>query len=379
MIDILMIAVAVAVLLLTRCWVLTGNMPVSEYTSDRLRNSDVEGGKHIYQGGNVGRHVATGFARPFEVCDEFLGIAYEEADNSNGSSGDKDVEVHVTGDFAIAITGVTRADVGQAVFATADDAVALSGHALAFMGRIVAIESPGVAIVRLKRPGELPRHDDGAPLCKGGPWTLATGVAGDGTEFVDGDGVLVASLLGLGVIPADGRVQLSLDNTTEVSNAGLVTPAKFDVDSGVVFKIRVAAYSTSGAAMAGAAVDLHFGLADEVVRTAVAPTRHVQFQVNGEVTTLNLGADDNTNDVPETDTTLELPKTLATAEDYTIIIRTDGTVEVYNGATAISTPSLALIDFTGGGSLRGFCNVEKTAAPGIAIVEVVNFQVFGGA
>lgn len=359
---------------------LSANSKVDIYATQEVRRFEVEAAKHIYRGALVGRHFATGYARPFAVGDEFIGISTQEVDNTSGANGALSVDVIVSGDFAFALTGVTRLDVNAAVFATADNAIALNGHSLGFLGRVIGVEKTSVAIIRLKVPGELPAPTDtGTLLCRGGPFAKATGNNGGGTEYIDGDGCILASTLGLGVIPAaQGGFQLSIDDTDEASHASLRTHAKFDVDKGLVLVAKIAAYSTSGVAMTGANVDLHFGLADAVVYTAVDPTYHCLFQVDGAGTTLNLGADDDSVDVPESDTGLELPITLATAVRYVIIIRGDGKVEVWAGTTQVTAPSLAAIDFTGLGNLCGFVNIEKSSAVGIGIVEVPKFAVYGG-
>jgi hypothetical protein len=193
--------------------------------------------------------------------------------------------------------------------------------------------------------------------------------------------MIVASALGLGVIPAaDDRLQLSLDNTSEVSNATVKTAAKFDLDKGIVMRCRIAAYSVSGTAMTGTVLDLDWGLADAVVVTAVDPTVHVRCHVDAGAVTVLLGADDNSTDVAEADCGAEIGITAALAELYTFIVRPGGagSTEVYNEATLLTAPSLALIDFSSGGNVVGFVNIEKTAAAGIGIVEILELAVYGG-
>ena len=367
-------------LLVRPLWVLSANALLEHFPDQRTRTWPVDAAKHIYRNALIGKHVATGYARPFVVCDEFIGISYAEADNTLGAAGAIDCEIETEGDWVISLTGVTIADVGRAVFATADNTIALTGHALAYMGRIIGVAAANYAIVRLKDEGELPTHADaGTQLTTFGPWTKATGNNGAAAEHIDGDGVLVGSALGLGVIPKYHGSQLSLDDTDEASDAGLVTVAKYLPTKGIVARFKIAAYSTTGVAMTGANVDLDFGLANAVVRTALDPSHHVHFHVDGAGTTLELGGDDDTHDVAEADTSLELPLTLALADEYTIIIRVDGSVEVYNGATLIAAPVLTTLDFSAVTTLlAGFVNVEKTSAAGIAIVEVCDFQVFGG-
>jgi hypothetical protein len=367
-------------LLLSRSWALSANTDVPMYGEQTFSEFEVEGGQRLFRNGIMGRHVASGYVRAFEPGDEVVAITYAETDNRSGGDGAIMARGFVSGDFVLTISGVDRGDLGKPVYAGSDDPgdVALNGHPLAMLGRIVMIDGTDKCRVRFKLPGELPGRGEGGPMCLGGGFSKATGAAGGGTEYVDGDGFLVASALGLGVIPTDNGVQLSLDTTDEASHAGLVTAAKFDLDKVIVMQAEIAAYSVSGTAMSGTNVDLDFGLADAVVRSAVDPTRHVRFHVDGGDTTLLLGADDNSHDVAEADTTLELPKTLATAELYTLIVRNDGTVEAWAGATRITAPDLSAIDFTSGGYVAAFANVEKSSLAGVAIVEVRNIRCLGG-
>ena len=44
-------------------------------------------------------HAAGGYAQPLTAGDPFVGIAYEEIDNTGGSDGDKSVRVYLHGGF----------------------------------------------------------------------------------------------------------------------------------------------------------------------------------------------------------------------------------------------------------------------------------------
>lgn len=97
---------------------------------------------------------------------------------------------------------MTDKDAGKAVYATADDTIALVGHPDAFVGRILHkdIDQSNSALIRLKQPGQKPSsfdhgsieivHDFGSAITE-------TGNNGGGTP-VHSDGLRLVSALGLG-------------------------------------------------------------------------------------------------------------------------------------------------------------------------------------
>lgn len=362
---------------------LTANTPRMEQAGHTFVSLGVVAAKHIYQGAIVGRNYGTGYVQPFLVCDEAMGFAYDEADNSAGAVNAIACKIQTSGDFIMTLTGVTIQDIGKAVYATADDAIALTGHALGFLGRVKSVYASNKAVITLKKPGELPGpNDDGCMLCVAGQSTLSTGATGSATlEYPSGGGVLFASLLGLGVRPAAGnRIVMELDNTSEAATATVLTPIRFDLDKGIVFDVALCAYSTTGTALSGSATDLDWGICNAIVYTALDPSIHVHMHVDGADTNLiGLGGDDNTTDVAESQAgSLTLPKVTGGSTRYTFIIRPATAPEVYAAGVLVALPSLAALVFTGLGSVCGFVNLEKTTSTDVGAVEIDRFLMAGG-
>ncbi len=129
---------------------LTANRDVKFYASMELVELGVDDSAVIYKGALVGRNRATGYARGLVAGDEFLGVAYEKADNtiSGHSAGGVLVKLHQAIDVVHALAGVAAGDVGKDVYASADDALTLTPTGNSRVGRVVAVESSGVARVR---------------------------------------------------------------------------------------------------------------------------------------------------------------------------------------------------------------------------------------
>lgn len=92
---------------------------------------------------------AGGYAAPLTAGEVFLGVAYEEVDNSGGSDGDKSVRVYTQGDFDHALSGATIANVGDAVYATDDGTLTFTSTSNTYVGFCVDVPSSGSIILRL--------------------------------------------------------------------------------------------------------------------------------------------------------------------------------------------------------------------------------------
>jgi len=128
--------------------VLTANREVDHYVDQELRTFRVIGSDIIYKGALVGLH-STSYAEPLVAGDPFLGIAYEEVDNSAGSSGDKTVRCYTLGDFQLAVSGCAITDIGRPVFASADNTLTFDGNGNSYAGIVQDFVSSGIAIVRI--------------------------------------------------------------------------------------------------------------------------------------------------------------------------------------------------------------------------------------
>ncbi len=127
---------------------LTANRDVDHYVDQELRSLPVEAAKQVFKGSLVGLS-ASGHAQPLVAGDVFAGIAYEEGDNSSGVDGDISVRVFTVGDFGHALSGATIANMGAAVYASAEDTLTLTATANSFVGHIVDVPTAGEVVLRL--------------------------------------------------------------------------------------------------------------------------------------------------------------------------------------------------------------------------------------
>ena len=123
---------------------LSANRDVDHYVDQEIRSVLVKGSVHVYKGAFVVIEESSGYAKPFVAgasagtANFFVGVAYEESDNSGGSDGDISVRVQTLGDFGHPISGGTIADTGKKVYASADDTLSLSAATgnNVFVGRV---------------------------------------------------------------------------------------------------------------------------------------------------------------------------------------------------------------------------------------------------
>lgn len=101
----------------------------------------VQASTTIYQGGALTRD-AGGEVGPASGAETFAGFAADDADNSSGSAGDINVKVYDRGLVLLTITGLDdNDDIGDVVYATADDTFTLTASNASSIGRVVEIES----------------------------------------------------------------------------------------------------------------------------------------------------------------------------------------------------------------------------------------------
>jgi hypothetical protein len=126
---------------------LTANRNVDRFVDQELRTFRVKGSTHIFKNGFVGLTPA-GFARSLVAGDAFVGVAYEEMDNT-GADGAKTVRVYTLGDFEHTLSGAAQADVGRPVFASADDTLTFVGDGNSFVGWVQDFTSTNTILLRL--------------------------------------------------------------------------------------------------------------------------------------------------------------------------------------------------------------------------------------
>lgn len=129
---------------------LSANREVTFFASQELIDLPMDDNVKIYKGAFVGRNRATGYARALVAGDEFLGMAYCEADNtaSGHSAGAINVRLHQAVDIVHALTGAANADVGKDVYASADDTLTLTPASNSRVGRIVVVDATNTVRVR---------------------------------------------------------------------------------------------------------------------------------------------------------------------------------------------------------------------------------------
>lgn len=126
---------------------LTRNRELDRYVDQELRTLPVGAAKHIYKGALVG--ISGGYAQPLSAGDAFAGIAYEEADNSDGAAGAETIRLYTQGDFEFPLTAATVAHAGRPVFASADDTLTFTGAANSYVGTVQQVPASGEIVLRI--------------------------------------------------------------------------------------------------------------------------------------------------------------------------------------------------------------------------------------
>lgn len=131
---------------------LSANRELQFFASQELVDLPVDDNVVIYKGGFVGHNRSTGYARALVAGDEFLGIAYQKADNTitGHTAGGITVRLHQTIDIVDTLSGVAVADIGKDVYASADDTLTLTPTGNSRIGRVVAVDSSNTARVRCR-------------------------------------------------------------------------------------------------------------------------------------------------------------------------------------------------------------------------------------
>jgi hypothetical protein len=127
---------------------LTANREVDHYIDQELRSYQVAASQRIYKGALVGR-AATGYAQPLAAGDPFIGIAYEDIDNSTGANGALAVRVYTLGDFGHALSGAAITDIGRPVFASDDNTLTFTGSGNTYVGLVQDFVTSGEIILRI--------------------------------------------------------------------------------------------------------------------------------------------------------------------------------------------------------------------------------------
>lgn len=100
----------------------------------------------IYEGAAVGVVVSTGYARPLQATDRFVGFATGPV-SCGTTAGETAVEVRRSGSVEIPVSGAVITDVGAPVYATDDDTFAFSPVGGVFIGFVRRWVASGVVVV----------------------------------------------------------------------------------------------------------------------------------------------------------------------------------------------------------------------------------------
>ena len=116
---------------------LEANREVDHHIDQELRRYPVAAGSLIHKGALVARDQ-NGYAIALTAASaNFIGLAYEQIDNTAGDNGDQHVRVYTIGDFTLPLAGTTQTDIGRPVFATEDDTLSLAGEDGPYVGLII--------------------------------------------------------------------------------------------------------------------------------------------------------------------------------------------------------------------------------------------------
>lgn len=126
---------------------LSANRQVDHYVDQELRSFQVAASAHVYKGAFVG--LDSGYARGLNAADQCVGVAYEESDNSSGSAGDVTVRVHTQGDFLHTLSGAALTNIGDAVYASADDTLTFTATSNSLVGFCMDVPETNKIILRL--------------------------------------------------------------------------------------------------------------------------------------------------------------------------------------------------------------------------------------
>lgn len=202
---------------------LTANRDVDHYIDQELRSFQVAAGEHIYQGAFLGLS-SSGFTQALTPGDRFIGIAYEEMDNTSGADGDVSVRTYTLGDFGHTLTGATVADVGRPVFASAEDTLTFAGAGNSYVGVVQDMIASNEIILRID-----PNHAQIKTILHAVE-DLGAGadIAGRAVHSFEADGWIVSARV---INQATGAAGIDNSNTCVVTlstGAGTVVTETFD-------------------------------------------------------------------------------------------------------------------------------------------------------
>lgn len=120
-----------------------------QFQSRERRSYPVAASTVIYSGTLCFIDAATGYITTTATSNQFVGIACNTADNSSGSAGDIEVEVHFTGSYELTGSGLAQSDVGDLVYASDNYTLTTTAGTNSLVGRITKFVSATKVFVEL--------------------------------------------------------------------------------------------------------------------------------------------------------------------------------------------------------------------------------------
>lgn len=189
---------------------LSANRELNRFVDQELRAYEVALAEHVFKGSLVGVHRATGYARTLVAGDVFVGVAYEEADNSEGANGSISVRVYTQGDFILPVADASQALVGAPVFAADDESVTVLPSAGATpVGTLIDYLGADSGIVRiLPGIGQVCEHAVAVPLAS------STAAATTNPVLITQRAIKIVSIqVSFNTKPDQGALDVGTDNS----------------------------------------------------------------------------------------------------------------------------------------------------------------------
>lgn len=127
---------------------LTANREVDHFVDQEIRRYPVAASGRVFKGGLVGLNSGK-YARALNDGDKCVGLAYDAADNSGGTNGERCIRVYTQGDFLLPLSGAARTDIGKAVYASDDATLTFTSTSNSLVGVCVDVPTSGQIILRL--------------------------------------------------------------------------------------------------------------------------------------------------------------------------------------------------------------------------------------
>lgn len=127
---------------------LTANREVDHFVDQEIRRYPVSANSRIFKGGLVGLNT-TKYARALVAGDKCIGLAFDAADNTGGTNGERYIRVYTQGDFLLLLAGAARTDIGKALYGSDDGTLTFTATGNSLIGVCVDVPSTGQVILRI--------------------------------------------------------------------------------------------------------------------------------------------------------------------------------------------------------------------------------------